>query len=306
MRLDEAWLRRRERGFTWWGHRLALHVWAEPLADYHGTSVSRVHIETDLLRHVAHRAAALDAILPLNRAASFSHLALGRDGSLKMHASITVTADNLNLTGPLAVHTLSLQAADAHIKAAPLAEFLGAPIATSAHPQKGPRETPDDLLDAVAYYADKGTGASPYASLDFRQMALMQPRPWVLARAAEGGLDAEVPFLGDRPSMLQGGGGPPETAVLQIRPQHRHPQLGAGALLRLALPARANPDVANDLNLADEQEPEGHQLGAWTLDNQTLVFYTFLPAVAFTEELIPTLIWHAAARALWARARLFA
>jgi hypothetical protein len=305
MRLDERWLLRRERGFVWWPHRLAQRVWAEPMADYHGTTVSRVHIETDILTDVGDQFGAIDALVPLNRAASLSHLAVGRDGRLRLHASLAVTSDNLNLTGPFAVHVVSLQAADAHIKAAPLADFLHAPTADSAHPTHGPRAEPDDLLDAMAYYADKGAGDSPYTEIDFHQMALMQPRPWVIATAGAEGLDAELPFVSDRPSILRNTGGPPETALLQVRPAHQHPQLGAGALLRLALPVRTRATVANDLNLAGERDPEGHEIGAWTLDGDRLAFYTFLPAVAFTDELIQTFVWHAAARALWARTRLF-
>jgi hypothetical protein len=305
MRLDERWLLRQERGFVWWPHRLAQRVWAEPIADYHGTTTSRVHIETDLLAGVEDQARAIEALVPLNRAASLSHLAVGRDGRLRLHASLAVTPDNLNLTGPFAVHVVSLQAADAHIKAAPLAEFLQARIADSAHPSHGRRPEPDDLLDAMAYYADKGSGDSPYSAINFHQMALMQPRPWLLATAGADGLDAELPFVGTRPSILRQSDAPPETALLQIRPAHRHPQLGAGALLRLALPVRTRASVANDLNLAGERDPEGHEIGAWTLDGDRLAFYTFLPAVAFTDELVHTFVWHAAARALWARTRLF-
>jgi hypothetical protein len=304
IRLDEHWLQRNDRGFVWWPHRLAQRVWSEPLVDYHGTSVSRVHIETDVLRDIERRAEAVDALVPLNRVASLSHLAIDRSGWLRLHASLAVTSENLNLVGPLAVHVLSLQAADAHVKAAPLSEFLSAPIADSRHPTHGARSQPDDLLDALAYYADKGRGDSPYTAIDIAQLTLMQPRPWVMARSGGDGLDAELPFTGERPSILSGSGGAPETALLQIRPAHRHPQLGAGALLRLALPARAPAAIANDLNLAEAHAPEGHQLGAWTIDRENLAFYTFLPAVAFTEDIIPTLIWHAAARALWARTRL--
>jgi hypothetical protein len=305
MRLDDRWLLRQERGFVWWPHRLAQRVWAEPIADYHGTTTSRVHIETDLLTGIHDQSRAIEALAPLNRVASLSHLAVGRDGRLRLHASLAVTPENLNLTGPFAVHVVSLQAADAHIKAEPLAEFLRARIADSAHPSHGPRPEPDDLLDAIAYYADKGSGDSPYAETDFRQMALMQPRPWVIATASADGLDAELPFVGNRPSILRNAGGPPETALLQVRSAHRHPQLGAGALLRLALPVRTHAQIANDLNLADERDPEGHQIGAWTLDGDRLASYTFLPAVAFTDELVQTFVWHAAARALWARTRLF-
>ena len=306
MQIDERWMLRRPRGFTWWGHELAQQVWLDPVEDYHGTPVARLHIETDLLTDVPDPAKAIDALVALNRAASLSSLAADAEGRVRLHASLTVTPDNLTLAGSLALHAIAIQAADAHIKAAPLAGHLGARVARSAHPSHGPRPDPDDLLDALAFYADKGAGASPYADLDFRAMALMQPRPWVLARTAGDGLDVELPFLGSRPSVLDGtGAAAPETALLQVRASHRHAQLGTGLLLRLALPVRAGAAVANQLNLAEALRPEGHQLGAWTIDQQNLACYTVVPAVAFADDLVETLIWHVAARALWARAQLF-
>ena len=307
MQIDERWMHRRPRGFTWWGHQLAQRVWIDPVEDYHGTPIARLHIESDLLTDVADATRAIDALVPLNRAASLSSLALDEAGRVRLHASIVVTPDNASLAGTLALHTIAIQAADAHIKAAPLAEFLGARVAASAHPSRGPRSEPDDLLDALAFYADKGAGASPWAEVDFRAMALMQPRPWVLARTAPDGLDAELPFLGSHPSVLDGSSGAaaPETALLQVRTAHRHAQLGAGLQLRLALPVRTGAAVANQLNLAESIRPEGHQLGAWTIDEQNLACYTFVPAVAFAEGLVETLVWHLAARTLWARHQLF-
>ncbi|MDE3155368.1 MAG: hypothetical protein KGN76_09710 [Acidobacteriota bacterium] len=306
MQLDERWMIRRPRGFTWWGHTLAQRVWLDAVEDYHGTPIARLHVETDVLRGVPDEAAAIAALVPLNRAASLSSLAVDADGRIRLHASIAVTPDNATLAGSLAQHALAIQAADAHIKAAPLAAHLGAQVARSAHPSHGPRAEPDDLLDAIAFYADKGAGPSPFADVDFRAVALMQPRPWVLARTTGDGLEAELPFLGSKPSILDGtGAAAPETALLQVQTSVRHAQLGAGLLLRLALPVRTGVGVANQLNLAETVRPEGHQLGAWTIDQQNLACYTFVPAVAFAEGLVETLIWHVAARALWARGQVF-
>ena len=281
-------------------------MWADPVATYHDTSVSRVHVATDLLTDVADRQQAIEALVPLNRVASLSGLAVDAGGTVRLEASVAVTGDNATLVGSLALHAMAIQAADAHIKAAPLADFLSARVAGTAHPSHGRREAPDEILDALAFYADKGQGASPFGALDFAQMALMQPRPWVLATARAGGLDVELPFLGSHPSILHGhGAAAPETALLQVRTDHRHPQLGAGLLLRLALPLRGPAALANDLNLAEAAHPEGHHLGAWTIDQRNLAFYTFVPAVAFADDLVETLIWHAAARAQWARDRLY-
>jgi hypothetical protein len=306
MQIDERWLVRRPRGFTWWGHHLAQRVTVDPIEDYHGTPVARLRIETDLLTNVPDGPKAIDALVPLNRAATLGSLAVSPDGVVRLHASIAVTPDNATLAGSLALHAIAIQAADAHVKAGPLAEFLGARIAASGHPTHGPRPAPDDMLDALAFYADKGSGPSPFADLDFRAMTLMQPRPWVLARTRPDGFDAELPFLGSRPSVLDGAGAAAaETALLQVQAGARHAQLGAGLQLRLALPVRTGAAVANRLNVAEAARPEGHQLGAWTLDQQNLACYLFVPAVAFAEGLVETLVWHVAARALWARAQLF-
>jgi hypothetical protein len=40
-----------ERGFTWWGHRLAQRIWADPPLEDREIAITRVHAETDFLKY---------------------------------------------------------------------------------------------------------------------------------------------------------------------------------------------------------------------------------------------------------------
>ncbi len=47
LRIDPEWCVRESRKLTWWGHRLAQKVWAEPVRMDEGYAVVRVHAEID-------------------------------------------------------------------------------------------------------------------------------------------------------------------------------------------------------------------------------------------------------------------
>lgn len=62
MHIDEAWMVREPRRFTWWGHRLAQRVWAETPRRSEGFEVCRVYAETDLVRSVPEGAELVDRL----------------------------------------------------------------------------------------------------------------------------------------------------------------------------------------------------------------------------------------------------
>ena len=112
MQIDPKWAVRRERGFTWWGARLAQRVWASASEQRCGDSVWQVHIVTDLVKEVRLTPDPFPVLAELNRLATFSACVL-EDGRIRLHASVSVTENNLPFAKELAIHAMSLQAADA-------------------------------------------------------------------------------------------------------------------------------------------------------------------------------------------------
>lgn len=309
MQIDEAWSVREPRRFTWWGHRLAQRIWAEPPRASEGFEVSRVHAETDLLRRVSGRPGLLDQLAALNRFASLSALVWDPQRSrLMLRCSVYVHAQTLPWVRELFAAAVAIQAADAHIKVAELPRLLGGEPDTSAHPTSGWRSQPDDMLNVIAsMFAPQGRGPSPFTEADFKAALRLEPRPWVLATGNGAALAAEFPFWGDVPAVAGGGG----TALLTATAKERHPQLGSGALLLLSVPSPPDPApvdpgdaarLANDLNLAEpEAWTRAHFLGAWAVGpGRGLTYVTFLPAVVYRRGLLEAMIVSTALRTRWA------
>jgi hypothetical protein len=47
LEIDKGWTRYGERGFTWWPAAFAQQVWAEPPYEDDGTTLRRLHVQTD-------------------------------------------------------------------------------------------------------------------------------------------------------------------------------------------------------------------------------------------------------------------
>jgi hypothetical protein len=317
MQIDPEWSVRRERGFTWWGDQLAQRVWASSSEQRCGIAVWQVHIETDLVKEVGLSPDPFPVLAELNRLASLSACLLD-DGHIRLHASVSVTENNLPFAKELAIHAMSLQAADAQPVAAWLSGHLGGAEDVSAHPLSGKRPTPDDMLGVAQLYKRKREEGVWTPPIDFSAVACGSNRCWLSATAGTHSFTAELPFGGDDTGA--GGGADQPTARLQTWTDKPNPIFGTGVLLLLKLPGEfeartANVDArtANILNVADTVSPDCHQLGAWChRDDWGLAFVTFLPALVFQRggpyatNLFESLVWHSASRALWAHSLLTA
>jgi hypothetical protein len=295
MQIEDDWAVRSEEGFTWWGDRQAQRVYAGPPREVGGIVTRTLHIESDLLRHVSMNSETLVRLAGINRLATLSAYVGDTDGErVRLHASVSLTADNLPMARGLALHAMALQAADAASEAEPLAEIFGGEVDDSAHPVAGVREEPDEMLGVVALYEDRGEGPSPFAADELAQLVHLSPRPWLLASNTPSGLQAEFAF------------GPSDRSRLEMDTETRHPALGSGLQMRLVLPVRPDVETVQRLNANEVIEPDAHQLGGWCLDEGLgVTFVTFLPAAAHTAKLTTALAWHMAARSDWARALLF-
>lgn len=295
MQIDEVWACRADRGFTWWGHRLAQRVYAGPPREVNGIGTRALHIETDLLRCVPAGPATLARLAGINRLATLSAYVADLDRQrIRLHASVSLTRDNVPMAQGLALHAMALQAADAAAEARPLAEIIGGEIDESCHPTSGRRDVPDEMLAVTTVYEERGSGPSPFTADELSELVHLDPRPWLLASLTGDCVDAELPF------------GPAERSRLELDAGARHPAVGSGLQVRLVLPVPPDPAVVQRLNAAETIEPDAHQLGAWCLDEDVgLAFVAFLPAAVHTPHLATSIVWHMAARNDWARALLF-
>jgi hypothetical protein len=307
MQIDPEWSVRQERGFTWWGDQLAQRVWASSSQERAGDSVWQVHIESDLVRDV-HSEDPFSALSELNRLASLSACVF-EGACVRRHASVSVTENNLPFAKELAIHAMSLQAADAWPVAQWLRRRLHAVEDVSHHPVSGPRPSPDEMLGVALLYRRKREEGVWTPPIDFSAVANAANRCWVSATAGTHSFTAELPFgdIAAGPTH----GAEPATALFQTWTDKPNPIYGTGALLVLKVPGDFDAKTANVLNSADTLAPDCHQLGAWChRDDSGLAFVTFLPALVFQRgghyatNLFESLVWHSASRALWAQTLL--
>jgi hypothetical protein len=311
LKIDDAWALREPRSFTWWAHRLAQRVWAEPARSSHDHDVVRVHAATAVLRGASDTADLRARLATTNRFMSLGALVASQAGDrIILHSAAWFHAQNMAWLQPLFLAAVGIQVADAHIKADGLARLLGGQSDVSAHPRSGARREPDEILTVIAtVIAPGGAGASPWTEGDFKAASEMRPRPWVLATSDAEGMTAEFPFTGDLPAGIAPG---LETALLTVSSSDRHPQLGSGLLLRLQLPFNVSKEQGSDLAwmlnaLEMTSQTNAHALGAWCLgsappgrpDAHSVTFVSFIPAAAYRRGLLDVLAMDMAIRTRW-------
>lgn len=295
LQIEDDWFEWTGRGFQWWAGQLAQRLVFAPRRDLHGVLVSTLHIETDLLSDVPGTSATWERLAAVNRLATLSaYVADVPARRVSLHASVTLTDDNWLMARILALHAAALQAADAHAEAAEMARAFGARVHASAHPERGARAEPDEMLGVVEVYQQRGENPPPVGTEELAELVHLEPRPWLLAVNEPERLLADLDFATDQPARLELDAGV------------THPALGSGLQLRLAVPVEPDPAIAQRLNANEAAQPDAHQLGAWCVDPERgLSFVAFVPSAACVPNLPRALIYHAAGRNEWARELLF-
>ena len=295
MQFEAEWAVQGADAFTWWPSALAQRVWATPAREFQGIELTTLHIETDLLANVTFGSPVWPQLAAVNRFATLSaYVADVAAGTIRLHASVSLTAENHLLARAIALHAMALQIADAHAEAQALAGAFGATVAGSAHPVRGPRVTPDEMVEIGDVYQERGAAGSPFGSEELAQLVHLDPRPWLLAANELHSVHADLDFAPGLPARLDLDAG------------EGHPALGSGLQVRLMLPVEPDPMIAQKLNANECLEPDAHQLGAWCVDEaRGLHFAGFVPAAAYMPGLSRALAYQMSARNDWARALLF-
>lgn len=295
MQIEAEWAVQEQTSFTWWAHTLAQRVWVSPPRELQGVQLTTLHIETDLLSAVPMTQGTWSRLASVNRYATLSaYVADLADSAIRLHASVSLTPDNYLLARSIALHAMALQMADAYAEAPELAEAFSAQVAATPHPRQGLREQPDEMVNILDIYQQRGDGASPFDADEIAQLVHLEPRPWTIAANAPHRLEADLEFATALPARLQ------------LDASEKHPSLGSGLQMRLILPLESDEMIAQKLNANECLEPDAHQLGAWCVDeDHGLLFTGFVPAAAYTPGLARALVYHLSAKCDWARALLF-
>jgi len=311
LNIDEEWCVREPRGFTWWGHRLAQHIWADRPRIERGVEFVRVNAETNVLRGVREESNTVGIISSLNAHAALNAFVWNPwEARLSYRSSAYFHQGNFEWLQRLLLAAVGMQVADAHIKVDTLAGLLGGTPDESIHPISGRRDEMDDILNVIeSLVVPRGEGPSPFTEEDLRTAAEIEPSPWALVNHDEAGMTAEIPFYNDRPAILailekDRPVGELGTALLEVLTDERHPQLGSGAMLLLRLPIELQPDqalrIAHELNSAESTHwTFSHFFGGWCRDIQlsnTVSFVSFIPAAVYKPGLLANMVLNMAVR----------
>jgi hypothetical protein len=306
MKIDREWTVLRRRGFTWWGGPLAQHAWAESPYDDRGFQIIRVQVRTDLLAGFRASDEQLRVLGPLMRSASMSGLARdpANPSRLQLAANLYIHAEVAEWLQRVLALVMPLQATEAHMLAAPLADVTGAEPAATAHPECGRRQDRDEMVNIIqSFVAPHGQGGSRYQGTDMLD-AVQGPwgPPCVVASGEPQGLAAEFPF-DDSTSLLR---------ATTVTP---HTDLGHGLLMLLTLPAAGDDATApaavrralemNEQELASRTHQ--HFLGSWCPHAAGMTFVSFFPnaMMMFSRGCIQTLVGGSCMRARWATENVF-
>ena len=295
MQIEAEWAVQEETSFTWWASTLAQRVWVAPPRDVLGVPVRTLHLETDLLTGVPMTASTWARLANINRFATLSaYVADPGQQSIRLHASVSMTADNWLLARSIALHAMALQIADAHAEAGELAAAFDGRVDATPHPRRGMRPQADEMVGILDIYQQRGEAESPFSADEIAGLVHLEPRPWLMAANELHRLEADLEFADSLPARLE------------VDASERHASLGSGLQMRLLLPVEPDEMVAQRLNANECLEPDAHQLGAWCVnDDRGMMFSCFVPAAAHAPGLSRALVYHLSAKNEWARALLF-
>lgn len=310
--VDDEWVVRGEREFTWWMAELPQRVRAgEPALreGRGGPPVEWAWVEAEVVV-----ATGIDPDEAAGLAIGFNSVATQsawivdperRELVVSLrHPMVATDGDRVALLRT----AIALQAAEA----VRIGRAWDGPVARRPHPVSGERTEPDALIAVPDALSSNETDGS----LDprtFRAIAEIgrDDGLWVLATDGPTELTAEIPWSGATPAHraerhLR-------TALLRLRTSERHPTIGKGLLTTLELPAVRPVDeavrLANALNVAERALTlRVAGLGAWGIrpvsaSAACLAWSSFTPALELLRLPNPDDVAYLASLAYDARTR---
>ena len=278
LQIDEEWTTRRDRGFTWWAHRLPHHIDAGPAIDDRGIVVTRITSRIPILRNVQAAPHVVEQVLAdLNCLSdSYCYVYDPESRSIDSVQSGLVHEQTMNWRPRLLASLFMVQLEHAEKDATALRRALRARIASSGHPARGRRKEPDAMLEVIHFYfLTYGEGDNHFASkFEFETIVEQTERINAVSfGASETGVCIEVPF-GD------------STALITLIASERNPRIGQGLGVFLQLPIFTTFDECAWLAAwLNRREAAGEFLspftGAWSVkkagDSCTVARCSFIP-----------------------------
>lgn len=226
--IDEQWTSRRERGFTWLAHRLEHHIDAGRPINDGGVILTRITSRIPVLRDVRAPEGEVElALADLNFLAdSYCYVFDAQNRTVDSVQSHLVHEGTLEWRPRLLASLFLIQLIHAEEQALDLRRKLKARIARSAHPQRGRRWKPDDMLGVIReVILPRSSGFNAFADkFEFDTIFEEADRSNAASfGAARTGLTVELPF----------GTG---TALLTLDALGPHPLIGQGLGVYTKLP----------------------------------------------------------------------
>jgi hypothetical protein len=226
--IDEGWTHRRERGFTWWAHRLPQHIDAGRPIEDDGIVVTRITSRIPILSGVKAEPDLVEKVLAAWNftADSCCYVYDTETRSIESVQSSIVHEQTLEWRSELLASYFIIQLCHAEEDASVLRRALGGRIASSRHPVLGRRKQEDAMLNVVwSGFRPLGEGKSSFADkFEFEAIGEQVNR---INAASFGGGDTgvaiEVPFGAT-------------TALITLNAAEENPRIGAGLGVFLQLP----------------------------------------------------------------------
>lgn len=305
--VDEEWSLWDDRGYTWWGHRLAQRVWSEPPVEIEGEKLWLLRAEVDLVRNVKVETSKVLAVLAAANAIGLlgSLVFYPEQRKIKLACSFGVTAEFAPAAREPFSWAAAIQVALAECELGErLPMLVEGELDVTSSRSSGLRPEPDNMLDMLpAVKAMSLAAQMPVAEL-FERFKGLPDGPSVLTTCDERQLTAEFLYEGYTGLMrdIFGPEGKPHTALFRVAAGDEHPLLGAGLYLRLVLPvcepSEQAAHVANQMNIYERITPallDG--VGAWCLDSDPqgsgchLSHVIFLPGVLCRTTSFPLVMF---------------
>jgi hypothetical protein len=308
LEIGQKWSITDERGFTWWGHRLAQKIWADPPLEDREIPITRVHAETDFLKYPDSKAEIDNYLARAMMTASLNGYVVDRSKApIRLRCNAFIHKENQMWLRELFELAVIMQMVEAETTVENISQMLKLEPDYSCHPQSGLRKEPDDMLNIldqlVIPEGKKSFDRIGEAQFSFVSEFLNNQN--IFSTASESDLSGYVPFGRD-------------LSLLYVTSDEVHPLLGHGILIRLFLPPEdirsitcINGSLVMDMNTNEQKQSlTGHFMGSWCLGSmekgiETLVFVTFIPAVACTPNVFANVVFSVLGHNTWAEGYFF-